>query len=145
MAHEYRVSAEARAHVTSVLKDGEGVFIDHQMSADEATLVALGYKQEFKREFSVWTSFGVSFSVLGLLPSTASTLYVPITISDCSDDLVWAWICRYRWNGPLLLNFMLMAGMGMDNCNDFHSMRGHVYGRALLKHADFGKCDTEIC
>jgi len=76
MSHEYTVPQETRAHVTSVLPDGEGVFIDHQMSADEATLVALGYKQEFKREFSVWTSFGVSFSVLGLLPSTASTLYV---------------------------------------------------------------------
>jgi hypothetical protein len=76
MSHEYRVSGDARAHVTSVLRDGEGVFIDHEMSADEATLVALGYKQEFRREFSVWTSFGVSFSVLGLLPSTASTLYV---------------------------------------------------------------------
>lgn len=46
------------------------------MTADEATLVALGYRQEFKREFSAWTSFSVSFSVLGLLPSTASTLYV---------------------------------------------------------------------
>jgi len=48
------------------------------MSPDEATLVALGYKQEFKREFSVSTSFGVSFSVLGLLPSTASTLFVSL-------------------------------------------------------------------
>jgi hypothetical protein len=63
--------------VTSVIPVDEEVIVDHQMSADEATLVALGYKQEFKREFSVWTSFGVSFSVLGLLPSTASTLYVP--------------------------------------------------------------------
>jgi hypothetical protein len=47
-----------------------------KMSPDEATLVALGYKQEFKREFSLWSSFSVSFSVLGLLPSTASTLFV---------------------------------------------------------------------
>ena len=46
------------------------------MTADEATLVALGYNKEFKREFSIWTSFSVSFGVLGLLPSTASTLYV---------------------------------------------------------------------
>jgi len=82
MPNECRPSEEVRAHVTSVLPDGEGVFIDHQMSADEATLVALGYKQEFRREFSVWTSFGVSFSVLGLLPSTASTLYVPLCLGD---------------------------------------------------------------
>lgn len=44
--------------------------IDH----DEKVLLSLGYKQEFKREFSLWTSFCVSFAVLGLLPSFASTL-----------------------------------------------------------------------
>jgi len=77
MTSKYRRSAEeARGHVTSVIPEGEGIYVDHEMTADEATLVALGYKQEFRREFSVWTSFGVSFSVLGLLPSTASTLYV---------------------------------------------------------------------
>jgi hypothetical protein len=76
MVKEYRASEDIRAHVTSVIPRRESVFVDHEMSADEATLVALGYKQEFKREFSLWTSFSVSFSVLGLLPSTASTLYV---------------------------------------------------------------------
>ena len=45
--------------------------IDH----DEKVLLSLGYKQEFKREFSLWTSFCVSFAVLGLLPSFASTLF----------------------------------------------------------------------
>jgi hypothetical protein len=44
------------------------------MDADELALVALGYKQEFKREFSLWTAFSVSFSVMGLLPSFASTM-----------------------------------------------------------------------
>ena len=112
MANEYGVAEEARAHVTSVLRDGDGVFIDHQMSADEATLVALGYKQEFKREFSVWTSFGVSFSVLGLLPSTASTLYVRITLFRYSDNLVWSWLCRYGRNGPPLLKFEINVRYG---------------------------------
>jgi hypothetical protein len=42
---------------------------------DEKVLLSLGYKQEFKREFSLWTTFCVSFAVLGLLPSFASTLY----------------------------------------------------------------------
>jgi hypothetical protein len=49
----------------------EEVPVDH----DEKVLLSLGYKQEFKREFSLWTSFCVSFAVLGLLPSFASTLY----------------------------------------------------------------------
>lgn len=33
------------------------------------------YKQESRRKFSMFTSFGLSFSVLGLLPSIATTLW----------------------------------------------------------------------
>ena len=60
--------------VTSLLAEGDIPTSDHHMDADELALVALGYKQEFKREFSLWTTFSVSFSVLGLLPSFASTM-----------------------------------------------------------------------
>lgn len=60
--------------VTTALRPGEIIDIDG-LTADESALVALGYKQEFKREFSLWTTFCVSFAVLGLLPSFASTLY----------------------------------------------------------------------
>lgn len=65
--------------VTSVLSRSEVVYDpedpDRVWDSDEEVLAALGYKPEFKREFSVWTTFGVSFAVLGLLPSFASTLY----------------------------------------------------------------------
>ena len=62
--------------VTSVLPDGDVPYTtDHQLDADERVIMALGYKQEFKREFSLWTTFCVSFAVLGLLPSFASTMY----------------------------------------------------------------------
>jgi hypothetical protein len=66
------------AQVTSVLPDGDVPYTDHEMDADERVIMALGYKQEFKREFSLWTTFCVSFAVLGLLPSFASTLYYGI-------------------------------------------------------------------
>jgi hypothetical protein len=72
------------AQVTSVLPDGDIPVTDHRLSNDEGVLAALGYKQEFKREFSLWTTFCVSFAVLGLLPSFASTLYYGIDI--------WPWI-----------------------------------------------------
>ena len=39
--------------------------------ADEELLASLGYKQEFKRAFSPWESFGIAFSIIGLLPSMA--------------------------------------------------------------------------
>lgn len=63
------------AQVTSVLPDGDVPYTNCDMDADERVITALGYKQEFKREFSLWTTFCVSFAVLGLLPSFASTLY----------------------------------------------------------------------
>lgn len=61
--------------MTSVLSAGEVPVYERELTADEEVLAALGYKPEFKREFSLWTTFCVSFAVLGLLPSFASTLY----------------------------------------------------------------------
>lgn len=71
--HRHRSVAEE--HVTSVLGLNEVPIIDKDLSADDEVLAALGYIPEFKREFSLWTTFCVSFAVLGLLPSFASTLY----------------------------------------------------------------------
>jgi hypothetical protein len=64
----------SREQVTSVLGRGEVVIVDHKVDADEEILVALGYRQDFKRKFTMWSSFCVSFSLLGLLPSVAATL-----------------------------------------------------------------------
>jgi hypothetical protein len=62
--------------VTSILPGGDIPYDpNHEYDADEEVLAALGYKPEFKREFSLFTTFCVSFAVLGLLPSFASTLY----------------------------------------------------------------------
>lgn len=63
--------------VTSVLPGGDVPIAPDgvEWDSDEEILAALGYKPEFKREFSLFTSFAVSFAVLGLLPSFASTLY----------------------------------------------------------------------
>ena len=71
-----RKKSTASEMVTSVLPAGAMPVYDHLgYDADEQVLAALGYKPEFKREFSLWTTFCVSFAVLGLLPSFASTLY----------------------------------------------------------------------
>lgn len=70
-----RKNSVADAHVTSVLEGGAIPTYTRELDADEEVLAALGYKPEFKREFSLWTSFCVSFAVLGLLPSFAATLY----------------------------------------------------------------------
>lgn len=59
--------------ITSILSNrGVTINVDHAVDNDEAMILALGYKPELLREFSLWTVFGVSFSVLGLLPSIAA-------------------------------------------------------------------------
>jgi len=66
----------AEEPVTSILKAGDIPVNDNgEWDSDEEVLAALGYKPEFKREFSLFTTFCVSFAVLGLLPSFASTLF----------------------------------------------------------------------
>lgn len=73
MGHSYQLDM-AHERVTSVFSPGDIPIVDHKLDPDEEVLVALGYRQDFKRKFTVWSSFCVSFSVLGLLPSIAATL-----------------------------------------------------------------------
>ena len=70
--------------VTTIFADGD-VPRTSTGGADEQVIVELGYKQEFKREFSLWTTFCVSFAVLGLLPSFGSTLAYGMFSLWCLD------------------------------------------------------------
>lgn len=96
----------AEEPVTTVLKASEIPVYERELTADEEVLAALGYKPEFKREFSLWTTFCVSFAVLGLLPSFASTLYY-VRIFDAGVVLhqadilhrVWATRVHREWSG----------------------------------------------
>lgn len=119
------------AQVTSILADGDVPYADHEMDADERVIMALGYKQEFKREFSLWTTFCVSFAVLGLLPSFASTLYYGVF-------LVSAWPCSQ--SSLTYLNRYGICrnsryGLGLDHRYDLYPMYCDVYGGAVLGHA----------
>lgn len=88
-----RSRSVAEEPVTSILKGGDIPINDsgHEWSPDEEVLAALGYKAEFKREFNVWTTFAVSFAVLGLLPSFASTLYYGMGYAGTAG-MVWGWL-----------------------------------------------------
>ncbi|KAF8525176.1 amino acid/polyamine transporter I [Hysterangium stoloniferum] len=59
-------------------------------TADEALLHSLGYKQEFKREFSPFEVFGIAFSIIGLLPSIASVLFYAVP-NGGPVGMVWGW------------------------------------------------------
>ncbi|KAG5340636.1 hypothetical protein C0989_000993 [Termitomyces sp. Mn162] len=57
---------------------------------DEELLASLGYKQEFKREFTPLEVFGVAFSIIGLVPSIASVLFYAIAFGG-GPAMVWGW------------------------------------------------------
>ena len=79
-----------------------GGLITDKLDSDDEGLLALGYRQEFKREFTVWSIFCLSFSSLGLLPSIAATLYYTLgfeSLLEFTDvryagtgGMVWGWI-----------------------------------------------------
>lgn len=81
--------------VTSVLAPGDVPDNVDGASEDELALAALGYKQEFKREFSAWTTFAVSFAVMGLLPSIATTMSYGIGYGRCAPRIA-------SWNRKLM-------------------------------------------
>ncbi|KAE8446452.1 hypothetical protein EG329_011915 [Mollisiaceae sp. DMI_Dod_QoI] len=115
--------------VTTVLPDGDVPNLDG-LSADEAALVALGYKQEFKREFSLWTTFCVSFAVLGLLPSFASTLYYGMGYAG-SGGMVWGWLISWF--------FIQCVALGMaELCSSMPTSGGLYYASAVLAPPGWG-------
>ncbi|CDR87321.1 related to UGA4-GABA permease-also involved in delta-aminolevulinate transport [Sporisorium scitamineum] len=59
--------------------------------ADAELLATLGYKQEFKREFSSLEVFGIAFSIMGIAPSIASTLLYSLP-SGGPISMVWGWL-----------------------------------------------------
>ncbi|WEW59745.1 GABA/polyamine transporter [Emydomyces testavorans] len=120
---------------TSVLLDGDDPIVSHARDKDEQIIMSLGYKQEFKREFSLWTTFCVSFSVLGLLPSFASTLWYGYVLAEKhifkgmgyagTAGMVWGWI--------IAMIFIQCVAMGMaELCSSMPTSGGLYYAAAVL-------------
>ncbi|KAI9892619.1 MAG: hypothetical protein M1814_001312 [Vezdaea aestivalis] len=123
-AASLRKHSVAEAHVTSILPGGDVPVYDHAPSADEEALAALGYKQEFKREFSLWTTFCVSFAVLGLLPSFAATLFYGMGYAGTAG-MVWGWI--------VAMIFIQCVAMSMaELCSSMPTSGGLYYAAAVL-------------
>lgn len=138
--------------VTSILPDGEIPIYDREFTADEQILVTLGYKPEFKREFTLWTTFCVSFAIVGLLPSFAATLYFVshsrrIAIGTTSDldgkgmgfagtpGMVWGWL--------IAMVFIQCVAMSMaELCSSMPTSGGLYYASAVSaidSHASSGR------
>ncbi|KAF9446737.1 APC amino acid permease [Macrolepiota fuliginosa MF-IS2] len=86
--------------------------------ADDALLAALGYKQEFKREFTPLEVFGIAFSIIGLVPSIASVLFYAIP-NGGGPAMVWGWLVASF--------FILLVGLSMAELASAAPTSGGLY------------------
>ncbi|CAK7274983.1 GABA/polyamine transporter [Sporothrix epigloea] len=116
--------------VTSVLAPNEIPVLEGEHGSDDDVLGALGYRPEFKREFSLWSTFCVSFAVLGLLPSVASTLYYGMGYAG-TPGMAWGWL--------IAMIFIQCIAMGMaELCSAMPTSGGLYYAAAVLAPPKYG-------
>lgn len=122
----------AEEHVTSVLQGGDVPInnTDQEWNADEEVLASLGYKPEFKREFTLWSTFCVSFAVLGLLPSFASTLYYGMGYAGTAG-MTWGWLVA-------MIGIQSVASSMAELCSAMPTSGGLYYAAAVLAPPGWG-------
>jgi amino acid transporter len=130
-SHRSSELSEKNVGVTSVLQNQHQLaVIDENGTLDDKTLGALGYKQEFKRDFTVLESFSVSFSVLGLLPSVASTISYSLGYSGTGGAL-WGWLVS-------ALCIQATAFSMAELCSSMPTAGGLYYASAVLAPEGWG-------
>ena len=82
------------------------------------------------RDFSIWSCFAVSFSVLGLLPSIASTLGYNLGYSGPAGS-VWGWLVA-----GILIQFVALAMAEL--CSSMPTAGGLYYASAVLAPEGWG-------
>ncbi|KAF9233865.1 amino acid/polyamine transporter I [Melanogaster broomeanus] len=60
-------------------------------NADDALLAELGYKAEFKREFTMLETIAFAFSIMGVVASVSSTFSFPL-VTGGHVGMVWGWL-----------------------------------------------------
>ncbi|KAJ6450901.1 amino acid/polyamine transporter I [Mycena sanguinolenta] len=61
------------------------------LNSDDARLAELGYKQEFKRHFTLWETFGLSFSMVTVVPGIASVFFISVS-NGGPVSMIWGWL-----------------------------------------------------
>ncbi|ONH64695.1 GABA-specific permease [Cyberlindnera fabianii] len=89
---------------------------DH-VDPDEEFLAALGYKQELKRTYGTLQIFGLSFSIMGLVPSIACTLSFGLMAGPAA--IIWGWLITGA--------FILLVGTGMSELASSLPTSGGLY------------------
>ncbi|KAI7343940.1 amino acid transporter [Hortaea werneckii] len=130
-APHHRPSVEQEP-VTSILRDGDIPLNTSSLewNPDEEVLAALGYKPEFKREFSLWSTFCVSFAVLGLLPSFGTTLYYGMGYAGTAG-MTWGWLVA-------MVGIQAVAASMAELCSSMPTSGGLYYASAVLAPEGWG-------
>ncbi|EUC35950.1 hypothetical protein COCCADRAFT_89371 [Bipolaris zeicola 26-R-13] len=120
-----KIRPVAEEPVTSMTPDDDNPYDAKQpYNADEEALAALGYKSEFKREFSLYATCAVSFAILGLLPSFASTLFFSMGYAGTAG-MAWGW--------PIAMIGIQCVALSMaELCSSMPTSGGMYYAAAVL-------------
>ncbi|KAK0624578.1 gaba permease [Bombardia bombarda] len=97
--------APLSSHDVNLTTEADGVVL--ASAADAELLAKMGYKQELKRNFSTLEVFGIAFSIMGLLPSIASTLAFSLPAGP--SGMVWGWFLA---SGCIFVVGLAMADLG---------------------------------
>ncbi|KAL6229701.1 hypothetical protein BDW75DRAFT_224582 [Aspergillus navahoensis] len=84
---------------------------------DTQLLATLGYKQELRRHYSTVQVFAIAFSIMGLLPSIASTLSFSIPAGPVG--MVWGWLAASV--------FIFIVGLAMADLASAMPTAGGLY------------------
>ncbi|KAM9923429.1 hypothetical protein OXX59_005189 [Metschnikowia pulcherrima] len=86
-------------------------------SSDNDLLAQIGYKPELRRQFTAIQVFGVAFSIMGLLPSIASTLGIALLAGPAGA--IWGWLISSV--------LILTIGIAMSENASFQPTSGGLY------------------
>ncbi|CAK7210263.1 GABA-specific high-affinity permease [Sporothrix curviconia] len=101
----FDVEAPVDSKLAAATTTADGVNL--ASAADAELLAQMGYKQELKRNFSTLEVFGIAFSIMGILPSIASTLAFSLPAGP--GGMVWSWFLA---SGCIFIVGLAMADLG---------------------------------
>ncbi|KAG7662075.1 uncharacterized protein J8A68_004463 [[Candida] subhashii] len=99
-----RSRGEVHLHAVASVRSEIREIHPDEAANDVELLAQIGYKQELRRHYSTIQVFGIAFSIMGLLPSIASTL--GLGLASGPAGLVWGWF--------LASIFILCVGTSMS-------------------------------
>lgn len=104
------------------------------MDIDAQRLHDLGYKQEFKREISLFVQAGFAFSTMAVLPSWMVS-FGPCLSAGGPSSLFWAWFT--------VSPFVFCIALSMSEVISAYPLAGGVYHWSLmLSNKKWGPCKS---